>query len=223
MNARSSARRRSHFFYRKEVLKTTWKFRLLLVLVLVALVVLPHRFWARQIGHSLLCKQNSDTSDALLLENFNLNYGVFMRGSALQKAGVAPRVLIPSLFDVNRLGITESSMQLTRLAAQAAKLETFELIPIREREPVAQNAAKQIRDFLVKQNIRSVVVVTPGFRSRRSEIVYDAELAAHGIRVGCVPVFTGVDAENWTSTWHGMQQVLEQFMKLQYYRFYVLR
>jgi uncharacterized SAM-binding protein YcdF (DUF218 family) len=218
----TSSQWHSHFFYRKQVLKTTWKFRLLFVLVLIAIFIVPHRFWAGQIGNSLVCKKQIEPSDALLLENFDLNYHVFERAAALQKAGVASRALVPSLVTVKPSGVLESSMRVTRLVAQTAKLETFDLIPVREIEPITQNAARQIRDFLKKENIKSVVFVTPGFRSRRSELVFDEELTAHGIRVGCSPVFANVNPENWTSTWHGMQQVIEQFFKLQYYRFYVL-
>jgi hypothetical protein len=218
----TSSRWHSNFFYRKQVLKTTWKFRVLLVLVVGALVIVPHHFWARQIANSLICKEQIEPSDALLLENFDLNYNVFVRAAALKEAGVAPRVLVPSLFTVMPSGELESSIRVTRLVAETAKLDTFDLIPVREMEPITKNAAKQIRDFLKKENIKSVVFVTPGFRSRRSQIVYGAELEAYGIRVGCSPVFGNVDPENWTATWHGMQQVIEQFLKLLYYRFYVM-
>jgi len=216
-------RSQSFFFYRKEVLKTTWKFRLLSLLVVIAIIVLPYRFWARQISYGLLCKQQIEPSDALLVENFDVNYDVFQRAASLQKAALAPRVLVPSLFTLKRSGTRESSMQVTRFVAQVAKLEAFEIIPVQEIEPITQNAARQIREYLEKEHIKSVLVVTPGFRSRRSEMIYGVELAEHGIRVGCAPVFSSVDPENWTSTWHGMQQIFEQFFKLQYYRFWVLR
>ena len=65
-------------------------------------------------------------------------------------------------------------------------------------------------------------MVTPGFRSQRSSLVYQAVLAPAGIAVYCVPVFGQKTPANWTETWHGIQEVAEQFLKLQYYRFYVL-
>jgi hypothetical protein len=37
-----------------------------------------------------------------------------------------------------------------------------------------------------------------------------------------VPVFGVNTPKNWTQTWHGIQGVTEQWLKLQYYRFYVL-
>jgi hypothetical protein len=83
------------------------------------------------------------------------------------------------------------------------------------------NAAREIRSFLKRQDIHSVTVVSPAFRSRRSQLVYDRVFRPAGIAVGCVPVF-GTSPQNWTQTWHGIQDFLEQFVKLAYYRLYVL-
>jgi hypothetical protein len=64
--------------------------------------------------------------------------------------------------------------------------------------------------------------VTDGFRSQRSLLVYHAVLAPASIKVGCMPVFGQKTPKNWAKTWHGIQDVTEQFLKLAYYRFYVL-
>jgi hypothetical protein len=40
--------------------------------------------------------------------------------------------------------------------------------------------------------------------------------------VRCDPVFGRVTPERWSDSWHGIQGVAEEFVKLQYYRFYVL-
>jgi hypothetical protein len=53
--------------------------------------------------------------------------------------------------------------------------------------------------------------------------VNKAVLGDVAITVDCVPVFSQtVTPATWTRTWHGLQVVLEQLAKLQYYRFYVL-
>jgi hypothetical protein len=211
-----------HFLYRKQVLKTTWTLRLLIVLALAALVLLPRAYWAEKIGQSLVCEEQVAQSDALLLENFDISYLIFERATALQKSGIAPRAFVPTTA-AGADHPNEVSRQLVDVMARAARLEKFEYIPIREKEPISLNAGEQIRDFLTREHIRSVLVITPGFRSRRSEIVYKAVLGPGGIRVGCLPVFGSVTTANWTSTWHGIQNVVEQFGKLQYYRFSVLR
>ena len=67
-----------------------------------------------------------------------------------------------------------------------------------------------------------MIVVTRGFRSKRSLLVYHAVLDPVGIKVSCMPVFGQKTPDNWTVTWHGIQEVIEQFLKLRFYRFYVL-
>ncbi len=190
--------------------------RLSIVLALAAILVLPRGFWARKIGQSLVCEQDAPPSDALLLENFNQDYRVFKRAAALRRAGIASRIFAPS---TNASGL---SRQITQLMAQTAGLDHFEIIPFSEAEPISLNAANQVRDFLSKENIKSVVVIAPGFRSRRSMMVYSTALGQAGIRVGCVPIMESAPTQTWPSTWHGVQEVAEQFIKLQYYRFYVL-
>jgi len=212
-----------HLFHRKEVLKTTWKLRLLVILVLISSVVLPRRFWAKEIGQSLVCSEQADHSDALLLENFDIHYLVFERAAALEKVGLAPRAFVPTSMSRNSSAPNEVSRRFVEVMVSMSGLKQYEIIPIREIEPISLNAAKQILDSLNEEHIKSVVVLSPGFRSRRSEMVYKAVLEPAGIRVGCVAVFGGNETlGNWADTWHGIQNTVEQFFKLQYYRFYVL-
>ena len=106
--------------------------------------------------------------------------------------------------------------------SRLVRIQDPEIIPIRAIEPISLNAAYQIRDFLTKEHLRSIIVVTPGFRSKRSYLVYQAVLAPAGIKVYCMPVFGLETPENWTKTSHNIQEVTEQYLKLLYYRFYVL-
>ena len=75
----------------------------------------------------------------------------------------------------------------------------------------------------MSQKVKSIIVVTPVFRSRRSLMIYDSVLAPAGITVRCSPVIGLKTVDNWTQTWHGIQEITEQFIKLQYYRFWLLR
>jgi hypothetical protein len=106
--------------------------------------------------------------------------------------------------------------------SNVARLDSPELVPVQEIEPISLNAAYQIRDFLVAQHVGSVAVITPGFRSQRSFLVYRRVFGDAGIATRCVPVFGPMTADTWTQSWHGIQQVAEQFLKLQFYRFYVM-
>jgi hypothetical protein len=212
-----------HFFYRKETWKTTWKFRLLVAVLLAVTFVLPRAFWAEKIGQSLVCPVEEPLpSDAILVENFDVDYPVFQRAAALQQSGVARRAFVPTATWNDPSVPNQVALEFVNVMARLSRLSGVEPIPIQEIEPISLNAARQIRDFLKREQITSVVVVTPGFRSRRSDLVYRAVLEPAGITVICVPVIGPRTTADWTSTWHGIQETLLQFLKLQYYRFWVL-
>lgn len=199
----------------------TWKLRLSLLLLITVLPIATRRSWTARAAQSLVCAEHTPPSDALLIENFDPNYLVFERTEALRRAGVAARIFVPT--SANEGEPNSVSLGTAELMARIAWIPKIEIIPIDADEPISLNAAKQIRDTLLKEKIKSVVVVSPGFRSRRSELVYNAVLVPAGIRVGCAPVHGLQKPENWTDTWHGIQGVVEQFAKLQYYRLWVLQ
>jgi len=204
-----------HFLYRKESIKTTWKFRLAMLILVILIGSLTRGLWIPSIGWSVVCPEEVGPSDVILVENFDPHYLPFERAAELRRAGVASRVLVPTQANIVSKGIAE-------LMARLAGIPNPEIIRVREIEPISLNAAYQIRDFLVKEHLRSVIVVTAGFRSKRASLVYHAVLDPYGIKVRCMPVFGKVTPENWTGTWHGIQEVAQQFLKLQFYRFYVL-
>jgi hypothetical protein len=110
----------------------------------------------------------------------------------------------------------------TELMATLSRLGTVEIVPIRQVEPITLNATRDVQRFLEREHIRSLIVVTSLFRSRRSALVYAATLGRAGIAVRYQPVEVSVGVNGWTRSWHGIQDVLEQWIKLQYYRLYVL-
>ena len=211
---------RSHFFYRKESWKTTWKLRLSVIALILLGGWFSCVFLADRVAQGLVCAEKTPHSDALLLENFDPDYLLFKRARVLRDTGVASRIVVP----VGDKDVANSvGKGFVEVMARIAQLPNTEIIPIHQEEPISLNAARQIKDFLLKEHIKSIVVVAPAFRSRRSELVYGTVLRPAGIAVGCVPVFGSRLPENWTETWHGVQEVAEQFSKLQYYRFFVLR
>jgi uncharacterized SAM-binding protein YcdF (DUF218 family) len=187
------------------------------VLAVVAL------FWIRGVGHTLACEDQPRPSDAILVENFDPSYLVFERAGELQKDGLAPRIVVPTTAGSAPGGLNGVAAGFVDVLARAARVEVApEMVPIEEIEPISLNAAYQVRAALQKAGIRSVIVVAPGFRSRRSLLVYGTVFGAAGIETSCVPVFGQETPDNWRTTWHGIQLVVEQYGKLQYYRFYVL-
>lgn len=161
-------------------------------------------------------------SDALLLENFDPNYLVFEHAETLERRGLASWALVPVETSTDPQAPNAMSKDVAELMARRARVRSMRIIPIQHVEPISFNAALQILDYLRSQQIRSVIVVAPGFRSRRSQLVYGSVFGTAGIQVRCEPVFGRTTPEQWAGTWHGIQEVAQEFAKLQYYRVYVL-
>ena len=219
---RRGANWQRHLFSRQESIKTTWKFRLAILMLGMLLVSVTRGWWTRWLGHSLVCQEAIGHSDVILVENFTPNYLLFERAAALYTAGLAPRILVPTPTASDPVRLNSVSRGIVDVMVRVARLPEPEILPIQLSEPISLHAAYQIRDFLTTAHLQSVMVVTSGFRSQRTWLVYQAVLAPAGIRIYCVPVFGQKTPANWSKTWHGMLEVAEQFLKLQYYRFYVL-
>ena len=212
---------RRHLFYRKESIRTTWKLRFALVAFIVAAGYATFRFWGPLLAGSLVCSEEVGPTDAILIENFDENYLLFKRAAELQRAGSAARVLVPVPPDQDGKP-TLLSTETAALMCRMAGVQKPELVAVRETEPITLNAALQLRDFLQRERLRSVLLLTSGFRSRRSALVYHRAWAPAGIRVSCLPVFGQTTTANWANRWHGVEEVIEQLVKLLYYRLYVL-
>jgi hypothetical protein len=59
-----------------------------------------------------------------------------------------------------------------------------------------------------------VLVVTDGFRSQRTVLIYHAVLDAVRIQVGCMPVFAQTTPKSWTKARHGIEEGTKQFLKM---------
>jgi hypothetical protein len=200
-----------------------WKIGLAGLAMVVVIATVTRGAWLPWIAGGLVCAPADAAGDAIVVENFDTSYLLFERAAALQRRRPATRVVVPVSASTRDPGAANPvSKAVAELMARFAGLEHVSLVPVRQAEPYALNTAYQVRDFLTRERLGSAVVVTSGFRSRRSALVYGAVLAPAAIRVSCVPVFEGHTPDDWWRSWHGVEVVIEQFAKLQFYRFRVL-
>src|SRR5262245_36839934 len=133
-----------HLFRRKEVLKTTWKLRLALLMLLMLLGAVTRESWIVPIAQSLVCPEEIAPSDAILVENFDPTYLVFERAAALYNAGLAARVLVLTEASGESARPSSVSQGIAEVMARVARLQAMEFIPIQEIEPISLHAAYQI-------------------------------------------------------------------------------
>ena len=193
-----------HIFYRSERIRTTWKFRVGFIALVLLMGWLTRGWWTVAIARSLVCDANVTPSDAILIENFDPDYLVFERAAKLRQAGVATRVLVPIAAGQGATDINAVALAVAEGMAKIARLGEMDIVPIREVEPISLNAARDVLRYLDREGIQSVIVVSPLFRSQRSALVYGATLGRAGITVRCEPVQAGRQVDNWTRSWHGV-------------------
>ena len=208
--------------YRAERTRPTWKLRFGLLALLAAGLWLTSGWWTVSLARGLVCEATAEPSDAILIENLEPNYLLYERAGQLRRAGLAPRVLVPVFADPGTREANDVALGTAELIARLSRIGPIDLFPVRQAEPITATVARDVRDFLTREHIRSVIIVTRRFRSRRSVLVYEAILRGTGIAVHCQPVGGSRGVTNWTRSWHGIQEVAEQWLKLQYYRFSVL-
>lgn len=196
---------------------------MVLALASLASAWLTSSWWARAIAQSLVCPSTAAISDAILVENFDPDYRIFEHARQMRAAGYARRVLVPVPLDSDSPDVNPVALATTDMLAKLSRLGEYEVVPIQQTEPISLNAARDIQRFVRTNHIQSLLVVSPLFRSRRSELVYGATLGRAGTIVRCEPVRDPRERGAWTGSWHGVQDVAEQWAKLQYYRAYVLR
>jgi hypothetical protein len=192
-----------------------------LVLVVVSAAWLTQGIWTQAIADSLVCDEHIGPVDAILVDNLDQNYLLFERAASLRDRGLNARVLVPS-FHSPHADTSAVEEGILDLMIRTARLKDVEMVHVDQVEPISLNVALQMRELLTKEHIRSLMVVTTGFRAARALLAYQAALRPVGISVSCVPVFGTIDQDTWRDTWHGIQEVGLQFLKLTYYRFYVL-
>jgi hypothetical protein len=166
------------------------------VVIIAAGCLLFANYGLGRLGSTLIYHGKIERSQAILIENFDPDYLLFEKTHDLLREGWARRVLVPvKQGDDGHLGAVPKGF--VDVMARVARLPEPEMIPTREVEPISLNTARQVLDYLKKENLRSVIIVSSGFRSQRDFLIWDSVLRPAGIHVSCQPVFGERTSENW--------------------------
>ena len=83
--------------------------------------------------------------------------------------------------------------------------------------PTTLNEARFVLTKLTQDGIRSAILLSKGFHTRRSFGVYNQEGARVGVRIIPSPYFTEYKNDNWWKHPKGVHDFFEQTIKLAYY------
>jgi uncharacterized SAM-binding protein YcdF (DUF218 family) len=194
----------------------------LIVSVLALAALLIGAYWNRQsllrhLAESLVCSADESPSDVILIDHVSENYAFFERARALQQRGLAQPVLVPVLSGDAYIVPYPVARKFVDVMCQSAEISDCRAFEARVHEPISLNLARRAAEEIQSLGSHSVLLVTEGFRSRRSLRVYSSVLRSRGITVHCQPVFTARTPTNWFDSSHGVEQVVLELIKEWYY------
>lgn len=93
----------------------------------------------------------------------------------------------------------------------------FEIIIARIDHPVTLTEAQNAMKAIAKQNVKSAILLAPGFHTRRSYLVYQHAADPYNIKIYPQACFAGNGPGKWWTENSGMRHFAEETVKLAYY------
>jgi hypothetical protein len=203
----------------------TW--RVVAGLVLFAVMVAGSApVWGPAVVAPLVADDPGGQADVVVVEiGPHPEKALFSRAARLQRDGRVSRVAVVRYQRSARLDMAGIEMpdrfdEVLRVYWQDAGLQDdiVDLVPVGVTDPVTLNLARQVAAWCETQKIRSVIVVTGLFHSRRSLYAYRKFLQPLSVRVTASPASAGLDVHNWWRTKDGIQDVFQEWVRLVYYK-----
>ncbi len=214
---------RTDNFFTKTVNKRrlTWRFKGLILLVSILLVILLRNPLLYSFGKFLVYDSGevSKADIVILEEDLNskegLNYCL-----DLYSKGFCREIWAVKIVDTSMIFTDEQYLNFINSVIDSAgynvKLKYF-IFDVEH--PVTLNKSLQILDSMKAKNYNSVILVTNAFHSKRSFKVYDKIFKPNGITLQSKVYYTKAKLDEWYTNSYGLRYVLPEYIKYVYYVF----
>ena len=162
-------------------------------------------------------------ADVAILEGTDfISTGMVMSGVNLLSSGKVKRLVIvlQNIAQKDRpYGINGDYADLIRkkLEDHGLKETDFKVLKVPIRHPITLNEAKVVLQGLSRENVKSAVLVSAGFHTRRSYLVYQHEGFPLQIKIFPYAYFPTYDLSNWRIKSSGVRDFEVEVAKLFYY------
>jgi len=93
----------------------------------------------------------------------------------------------------------------------------FKIIEAPIRNPVTLTAARVAWDALSRENVKSAILISSGFHTRRSFLAYQFAGIPHQIKIFPTACFTEYELDQWWEKYPGIRDFSTEALKLAYY------
>jgi hypothetical protein len=164
------------------------------------------------------------TADIVVLEGIgHIERELVARAAGMVSSGKARRmvVVLNRVPEDNPSVETEAPLSVVQKALGGLGLDdtSCRIIVTSFRHPLTFTSAKEVMQVLAGEGVRNVILISPGFHTRRSYLVYQSIGEPLQIRIYPYASFDGHNhgLDKWWTQWHGVYDFIEQGIKLLYY------
>ena len=206
----------------KNRIKWIWKVIFLFLLLTVILIFSFRRAILMHAGN-FMAPQGDYVADVAILEgNSFIDRSLVMTGVNLLSSGKVKRLIVV-LFRIapshRPFALNEDYPDLVRkeMANHGLKEKDFEIIVTHINHPITLVSAKGVLEKISKENIKSAILLSEGFHTRRSYLVYQHVGNPYHIKIYPSACFNSYNLDNWWRQEGGYRDFALESMKLVYY------
>lgn len=207
----------------KNRIKWIWKGIFLVLLSTTIILIFSFRESILIRAGRFMAPQGDYIADVAILEgNDFIDRNLVMSGVNLLSSGKVKRLIVV-LFRIAPSGrpfaLNEDYPSLVKkeMKALGLKEKDFKIIVTHIHHPLTLVSAKGVMENISKENIKSAILLSPGFHTRRSYLVYQYVCNPYKIKIFPSACFNSYKLDHWWLREDGFRDFALESMKLVYY------
>ena len=202
--------------------KWIWGGICLSLFLIIILIYLLRVSILMRVGQFMAPSSNNTADIAILEGNEFVDRGIVRSGINLLSSGKVKRLVVvlfriapshrPFALNEDYAGIVKKEMESLGL-----KEKDFKIVVTHIHHPLTLTAARGAAETISKEDVKSDILLSPGFHARRSYLVYQYVCIPFQIKVFPSACFNSYQLDHWWSQERGLRDLTEELLKLGYY------
>jgi len=194
-----------------------------LSLFLIIILIFSFRVPILMRAGQFMAPEGNYIADVAILEGSEyINRGMVMRGMNLLSSGKVKRIIVvlhriapshrPFAFNEDYPHLVKKEME-----ALGLKERDFRIIVTHIHDPITLTAARGALETISKEDVKSAILISPGFHTRRSYLIYQHLCNPLQIKIYPSACFNSYQLDHWWSQEGGLRDFAAEVLKLAYY------
>lgn len=199
-----------------------WSGIFLSVFLMIVIAFFFHAAILLHAGQFMAPGGNYEADVAILEGSEFVPTGMVLQGLNLLSSGKVKRLVvvlhrIALLHRPYGLNTDYTNIVRKELLDQGLKEKDFKIIETTIRNPVTLTSAKAALDALARENVKSAILISPGFHARRSFLAYQFAGIPFQIKIFPSACFTEYELDQWWEKYNAIRDFGAEVLKLAYY------